>query len=54
LDVVVEAGDAVAVSVQNANGVVLLEVLPLQDSVREHIQNALDKGLDEAVVGIAS
>ena len=53
LDVVVEAREALAVEVQQAHGVVLLEVLPLQERVGEGLGHRDDEGLDEGVVGRA-
>ena len=50
LDVVVEARDPVAVTVEEADRVVLLEVLPLEHRVGEDLDDALDEGFDEAVV----
>jgi hypothetical protein len=47
LDVVVEAGYAVAVAVEQADRVVLLEVLPLQDRIRIGVGHRDDERLDE-------
>ena len=53
LDVVVERRHAVPVAVEDAQRVVLLEVLPLDDAVRPDLRDALDERLDERVVGRA-
>ena len=50
LDIVVETGDAMAVAVQYPDGVVLLEVFPLQDGVRADVQDRAHEGLEEVVV----
>ena len=50
LDVVVEAGESPAVALEQANGVVLLEVFPLEQGVGEDLLHGLDEGLDEGVV----
>ena len=50
LDVVVEAGDDLPIAVQQAEGVDLLEVLPLQESLREALLHGLDELLDQRVV----
>ena len=54
MHVVVEAGYPLPVPVQEPDGVVLLEVFPLQQRVREDVFHGLHKGLDEVVVGGAS
>ena len=50
LDVVVERAQPVAVAIEQQVGVVLGEVLPLQQHVREDLHHGLDEGLDERVV----
>ena len=50
LDVVVEGRHAVPVAVEDAQRVVLLEVLPLDDAARPDLRDALDERLDERVV----
>ncbi len=50
LDVVVEARDAVAIAIEDLDGVVLLEVLPLQHGARADVQDGADEGLEEIVV----
>ena len=50
LDVVVERRHAIAVAVQDAQRVRLLEVLPLDDAARPDLGDALDEGLDQRVV----
>ncbi len=50
LDVVVERRHAVAVAVEDAQRVGLLEVLPLDDAAGPDLGDALDEGLDERVV----
>ena len=48
LDVVVEAGQPVAVAIEDAEGVVLLEVLPLDDGAPGKTRrDRLDERLDE-------
>ena len=54
LDVVVETREPVAVVVELADGVVLLEVLPLQQGMGEHQLDRADEGLDEGFVRFAS
>ena len=54
LDVVVEAGHAVAEVVQDAQRVGSLEVLPLDDAAGPDLLDALHEGLDELVVGRAA
>ncbi len=54
LDVVVEARDPVPVAVEHPDRVVLLEVLPLQDGVREHLVDRLDERLEEPLVRLAA
>jgi hypothetical protein len=44
----------VTVAVEQADRVVPLEVLPLEHGVGEDLQDALDEGLDELVVGGAA
>ena len=51
LDVVVEGRHAVPVAVEDAQRVVLLEVLPLDDAARPDLGHALDERLDQRVVG---
>ena len=51
LDVVVEARDPVAEPVEDTDGVVLLEVLPLEDGMREGLAHCFDEFLHELVVG---
>ena len=43
----------VAVAVEQPDGVVLLEVLPLQEGLRVHLLHGDDERLDEGVVGLA-
>ena len=50
LDVVVEAGDDLLVAVEEAERVRLLEVLPLEEDLREAALDGLDELLDEGVV----
>ena len=50
LDVVVERRHAIAVAVEDAQRVRLLEVLPLDDAARPDLGDALDEGLDQRVV----
>ena len=50
LDVVVEARHAVAIAVQDAERVVLLEVLPLDEAARPDLLDAGDEGIDQRVV----
>ena len=50
LDVVVERRHAIPVAIEDAQGVGLLEVLPLDDAPRPHLGDALDEGLDQRVV----
>ncbi len=54
LDVVVEARQAVAEAGQDPEGVVLLEVLPLDDRVREGHADTLDERLQDVVIGLAA
>ena len=54
LDVVVERRDAVLVAVQDAQGVVLLEVLELDEAARPDRLDAGHEGLDELVIGGAA
>ena len=51
LDVVVEGRHAVPVAIEDAQRVVLLEVLPLDEAVGPDLGDALDERLDERVVG---
>ncbi len=53
LDVVVEARDALAVALEQREGVRLREILPLDDRAREHVAYALHELLDELEVGLA-
>ena len=50
LDVVVEAGDPVLVALEQPEGVVLVEVLPLHDGAGEDLGDRLHERLDEVVV----
>ena len=50
LDVVVEGAEPVAVAVEKEVGVVLGEVLPLEEHVREHLRHGLYERLHERVV----
>ena len=50
LDVVVEAREAVAVALQDAEGVVLLEVLPLHDGGGIDASDRLDERLEHLVI----
>ena len=50
LDVVVERRHPIAVAVQDAQRIRLLEVLPLDDAPRPDLGDALDEGLDQRVV----
>src|ERR1019366_8935862 len=50
LDVVVEAGEDLPIAIQQAEGVDLLEVFPLQERLREALLHGLDEFLDERVV----
>ena len=54
LDVVVEARQPVAIAIQDAQGVVLLEVLPLQHGCREDRLDGLDERLEDLVVVLAA
>ena len=55
LDVVVEARQPVAVAVEDAQRVVLLEVLPLDEAAGQDLAaTAVDERLDELVVGRAA
>jgi hypothetical protein len=53
LDVVVEAGKHLAVALQVAAGIHRAEVFPVQNRVGEDGAQALHKGGDEGVVGLA-
>ena len=50
LDVVVERRHAIAVAIEDAQRVGLLEVLPLDDAARPDLGDALDERLDQRVV----
>ena len=50
LDVVVEGAQPVAIALQQAVGIALGEVLPLQQHMRPALGDGLDKGLNEVVV----
>jgi hypothetical protein len=50
LDVVVERGDGLLIAVEEAERVHLLEVLPLEEDLREAALDGLDELLDEGVV----
>ena len=50
LDVVVERRHAIPVAVEDAQGVGLLEVLPLDDAARPDLGDTLDERLDQRVV----
>jgi hypothetical protein len=54
LDVVVEGRQALAVTVQQARGIVLAEVLPLQQHAGEHLAHRRDELLEQRVVGLAA
>ncbi len=54
LNVVVEAGQAVAVVVEQPDGVVLLEVLPLQQRVGVDLLDRLHEPVDEGVISVAA
>jgi hypothetical protein len=54
LDVVVERRQPVAVAIQQVRGVVLAEVLPLQQRAREHFAHRLDELLHQRIVGLAA
>ena len=54
LDVVVERADPVAVPLQQADRVVLLEVLPLEDGARVDLADARHEGLHHLVVRLAA
>ena len=48
LDVVVERGSRCAVALEQTEGVVLVEVLPLQERLREDVAHAAHERFDEA------
>ena len=52
LDVVVEGADAITVALQQAKGVVVREVLELDDGAREDLAGGADELVDEFVVGV--
>jgi hypothetical protein len=54
LDIVVEARSPVAIAAKDADRVVSLEVLPLDDRCREHPRDGVDERLDDRVVRAAS
>ena len=53
MDVVVEARQPPAEALEDLDRGVLLEVLPLQDGVWEHLDEPLDEGVHHPQVGIA-
>ena len=53
LDVVVEGGNGVGVPVEHVEGLLLAEVLPLQEHVREAATKRLDEAIDELCIGLA-